>query len=110
MSAVSAYEALAALAERELDLVSRPEALTPEALEQIARERDALVATLPARPPAEAAPALARAAALRERITAELAARVAEVGRSLHDVARGRRTVRGYGGADAGRGGLDVSG
>lgn len=109
MSVAEPYERLAALAERELALVIEPE-LDPQALSDLLMERDALVATLPQRPSAEAAPALARAAALQERITLELATRVAETKRSLGLVAQGRRTARGYGDQRPVHGSLDLAG
>ncbi len=96
MSAAEPYERLVALAEQELALTIEPE-LDPQALSDLLMERDALVAALPRRPPVAAAPSLARAAALQERITLELATRVAETKRTLGQVEHGRRTARGYG-------------
>jgi len=110
MSAAEPYEALAALAERELALVTAPELPTLEQLDELLLERDALVAALPQTPPAEAKPALARAMALQERTTAELARRAAEVRRSIGDVELGRRVARGYGTAGGPSGGLDWAG
>jgi hypothetical protein len=109
VSAAEPYERLVALAEQELALAIEPE-LDPQALSDLLLERDALVAALPGRPPAEAAPSLARAAALQERITLELATRAAETKRSLGLVAQGRRTARGYGDRSPVRGALDVAG
>lgn len=109
MSAAEPYERLAALAEQELALAIEPE-LDPQALSDLLMERDALVAALPQRPPAVAAPSLARAAALQERITLELATRAAETKRSLGLVEQGRRTARGYGDSTPARVGLDVAG
>lgn len=110
MSEAEPYEALAALAERELALVSAPELPTLEQLDALLLERDALVAVLPATPPASAGPALARAVALQERTTAELTRRAAEVRRSIGDVGLGRRTAQGYGTTGAVASGLDWAG
>lgn len=110
MSGADPYEALAALAERELALVTAPELPTLEQLDELLLERDALVAALPAVPPAEAKPALARAKALQERTTAELGRRAAEVRRSIGDVELGRRVARGYGRTSGPAGGLDWAG
>ncbi len=109
MSAAEPYERLVALAEQELALVIERE-LDAQALSDLLMERDALVAALPGRPPQEAAPPLARAAALQERITLELATRVAETKRSLGHVEQGRRTARGYGDQTPARSGFDVAG
>lgn len=91
------YEALAALAERELLLVSVGDPERLDELAALASERAAIVASLPARPPAAAESALARAATTQARTTSALAVRIAEVRRSLGEVDRGRRTARGYG-------------
>lgn len=109
MSATEPYERLVSLAEQELALVIEHE-LDAQAISDLLMERDALVAALPGRPPSEAGPPLARAAALQERITLELATRVAETKRSLGQVAQGRRTARGYGDARPARGALDIAG
>lgn len=100
------YETLAQLAERELLLVSAPDADVDE-LAALERERAALVAALPARPPAAAEPALARAARAQAAVTRMLAQRVAELRRALVEVDRGRRTARGYGAAPTARPSLD---
>jgi hypothetical protein len=110
VSAAEPYERLAALAEEELALVTREELPTLEELDSVLTERDLLVASLPPQAPAVAAPALARAAALQERTTTELAARAAEVRRSLGIVEQGRRTARGYGDATPLRGVVDLAG
>lgn len=107
---IAPYERLAALAEEELALVTAAELPDADALETLVAERDAIVAALPVTPPAEAGPALARAAALQERATGELAARVSEARRSLDNVGQGRRLARGYGGATPSRGALDLAG
>lgn len=110
MTSAEPYEALARLAERELALVSASEAPEPEALIALMDERAALVASLPARAPQAAAPALARALALQERITAELTVHAARVRRSLGNVEHGRRTMHGYAGGAPARGALDLTG
>lgn len=104
------YERLAALAEEELALVTATDLPDPAALVALLDERERIVAALPARAPAVAAPALARAAALQERTTTELATRAAEVRRSLTVVEQGRRTARGYGDSAPVRVGLDLAG
>ncbi|MBB4661014.1 hypothetical protein [Conexibacter arvalis] len=110
MSELEPYEALAALAERELVLVRGEQLPTLEELDALLRERDALVEALPAEPPAGARPALARAMALQEQTTAELGRRAAEVRRSIGDVELGRRVARGYGTTGVASGGLDWAG
>ncbi len=110
MSETDAYEALAALAERELALVSAPELPTLEDLDALLLERDALVASLPATPPPAAEPALARALALQQQTTDELARRAAEVRRTIGEVGLGRRTAQGYGTAGGRSSGLDWAG
>lgn len=110
MSATEPYERLVALAEQELALVVRPELPTLDELDGLLTERDHIVAALPAQAPAAAAPALARAMALQERTTTELATRAAEVRRSLGQVEQGRRTARGYGDSSPLRGALDAAG
>jgi hypothetical protein len=90
------YERLAELAERELAIVS---AFAPHRLDEllgVIEERDALVATLPERPPALARPALARAFALQQRTSATLARLRGELGRALGELERARRAAHGY--------------
>ncbi|MDW5597016.1 hypothetical protein VSS74_21895 [Conexibacter stalactiti] len=109
-AAVEPYERLATLAEEELALVTAAELPDADVLEALLAERDRLVAALPADPPAAAAHALARAAALQERTTGELAGRLSEARRELDAVGHGRRVARGYGGATPQRGALDLAG
>jgi hypothetical protein len=104
------YEALAALAEQELLLVSCGDPARLDELAGLASERAAIVAALPVSAPAGARPALARAAETQARTTGALALRVAEVRRALAEADRGRRTARGYGGAPAPRPSLDLAG
>lgn len=110
MTGADPYEAIAALAERELALVTAHALPSLEELDELLRQRDALVAGLPAVPPVEAEPALARAMALQERTTAELTRRAAEVRRSIGDVELGRRVARGYGTPGTIVGSLDTAG
>jgi hypothetical protein len=91
------YERLAELAERELALVCAFEPERMDELVALIQERTALVETLPARPPAFARPALARAAALQQRTTAMLIRVRSELGRSLGELDRARRAAHGYG-------------
>jgi hypothetical protein len=87
------YERLADSLERELELVG--EGRFDEVVE-LAADRDALIATLPATPPASARPALERAQLISKRVMIEIVRRrdavVAELGR----VAQADRTARGY--------------
>ena len=93
------YAALLELTEREHALVV---AGSWEELAAVDAERRALLADLPARPPAGAArSALACAAGLQARTTVLLSGQVAELRRSLGHMAQGRVTVQGYGGAGA---------
>jgi hypothetical protein len=90
---MTGYEALAELAERELELVSAGDI---DQLPQLHAERRALVASLPATPPLAARPALERAAALQARVGTALAARIAETGEGLRRLSRGRSAMHGY--------------
>lgn len=87
------YSALVALAERERDLVAGERF---EELAELAAERTALVAGLPARAPASARPALERAAALQLATTAALRAALDETRRQMGATARGHQAVRAY--------------
>ena len=107
---VATYERLAELAERELAIVCAFEPRRIDELLSVIEERDALVATLPARPPAFARPALARAFALQERTSATLVRLRGELGRSLGELERARRAAHGYGMQIARRPRLDRSG
>jgi HEAT repeat protein len=90
---VSGYEALAELAQRELELVS---AGAVEDLPELQEQRRALVATLPQTPPPAARPALERAAALQSRVTSALAECLRESGGELRKLSHGRTAVAGY--------------
>jgi hypothetical protein len=87
------YEALAELAQRELELVS---AGTMERLPALREQRNALLASLPPVPPPTARPALERTARLQESVTARLEERRAEIGAELRRLTRGRTAMRGY--------------
>jgi thioredoxin-like negative regulator of GroEL len=93
---VAPYELLAELAERELAIVSAFELERIGELAAVAQQRTTLVASLPPRPPEGARLALARAASLQQRTSEALARLLAELGRELGEVDRGRRAVRGY--------------
>ena len=92
---MSPYEALAALAERELDLVATG---ALDDLPALHAERSALVAALPAVPPAAARPALERAWELQRMVSAVIEQRLREAGGELGRVARGRTAMHGYAG------------
>ena len=87
------YDALADLAERELELVSAGDV---EGLPALHERRDALVATLPQRPPLEAAPSLERAAAAQSKVTLALAERLRESGAELRKLSTGRTAMARY--------------
>jgi hypothetical protein len=82
------YERLADSFERELELVGEGRL---DEVAQLAADRDALIATLPATPPASARPALERAQVMIE-VTRRREGILAELGR----VAQADRTARGY--------------
>jgi hypothetical protein len=87
------YEALAALAEAERELAL--DARYPE-LEALQARRAALVATLPARPPAAAGPHLRRAAEAQAHATAALQAAVGIARRQVVRLEHGRGAVAAY--------------
>ena len=87
------YGCLVTLAERELALV-RADAF--EALGALWDERAAVVASLPAVPPASALAALERAASLQGEVTAELEDRMGAVGADLRRLVRGRAAMHSY--------------
>jgi hypothetical protein len=90
---VTPYEALADLAKHELALVDAGEV---EELPALHARRDALIAALPPVPPADARPALERAAALQAGVTAALAERLRESGAELRKLTHGRTAMAGY--------------
>jgi hypothetical protein len=87
------YERLAELADAEL---AACEAERPEDLDDLYTEAEAIRASLPGSPSAEAEPALRRAAAAQRRIGELLAARLAERGGDLERVHRAREAARAY--------------
>lgn len=96
MTETAPYERLAALAERELALVTAFEPACIGELVALAQQRTTLVAELPERPPAVAKPMLARAHDAQLRTTAALTVLCDQLGRELGDVDRGRRAAHGY--------------
>lgn len=90
------YATLLELTEREHALVV---AGSWEELAAVDSTRRALMASLPAQPPATARPALTRAVELQTATTRLLSTQVRELRRSLGHVARGRVAVQGYAGA-----------
>jgi hypothetical protein len=88
-----AYAALAALAEAERDLAA---AGRYDELEAVQARRAALVAGLPARPPAAAEPHLRRAAAAQAQATAALTAAVSVARGQAVRIERGRGAVAAY--------------
>ena len=92
-AALAGYERLAELAEAEL---AACEAERPEDLTDLYAEAETIRASLPARPPTEAEPALRRAAAAQERIGLLLGARLAERDGDLQRVHRAREAAHAY--------------
>ena len=90
---VAPYERLAELAEAEL---AACEVEGPEDLADLYAEATEIRASLPGRPPAEAEPALRRAAATQGRIGELLGGRLAERGDDLERVHRAREAARAY--------------
>lgn len=88
-----AYERLAELAEAELTAC---ETERPEDLSDLYAEAEQLRTSIPGRPPAEAEPALRRAAAAQERIGQLLGSRLAERGGDIERVHRAREAARAY--------------
>jgi hypothetical protein len=91
---VSPYERLAELAATELSLVREGRV---EELAVAQADRVALMAALPATPPAAARGALQRTRALQAELVAELGAGRDAAGRELSHLRRGRGAVRAYG-------------
>jgi hypothetical protein len=87
------YGRLVELAARERDLIV---AGRYDELADLDEERGRLVASLPDVPPAEARPALERAAALQAENTRLLAVALAETREGLLGVGRGRTAARSY--------------
>jgi hypothetical protein len=87
------YETLVELAERELELLGEGRY---EELGVLHRERAALIATLPATAPPEAAPALERAALLGRSVMVEIMRRREAILLELATLEQARRMARGY--------------
>lgn len=92
---LAGYRALLALTEHERAVV---EAEDWDACERIASERSDLVATLPAAPPAAAAPLLERCASVQAQTTARLRELRDRLGSERARVGTARRVAQGYGG------------
>ena len=90
---MTGYDALAELAQRELDLVS---AGALERLPELYARREALVAALPDIAPLAAGPALERAAGLQTQVTELLGSRLREAGGELRRLNTGRSAMAGY--------------
>jgi hypothetical protein len=92
------YERIAELGELELELVRTGQY---EQLEALDTERQELVATLPATPPAEAQPALLRAAAVQSQVEGLLSGAVAHTRAALVRLERGKEVLGAYAPAPA---------
>lgn len=90
---MAGYWKLVALARREAELIADGRL---EQLDELHGEWDALVATLPATPPAHARPALAETQRLVASSTAALAAAVERAGGELNRLGAGRRAAAAY--------------
>jgi hypothetical protein len=93
MSSSQPYEALARSLERELELIGEG---ALEELEALYAERTALLGRLPAVPPADARPALQRAALMNKRVEIEILRRREALLLEGANVERVGRTARGY--------------
>jgi hypothetical protein len=90
---MSGYDALAEIAERELELIARG---AVDRLPELHAQRDAVLASLPDTPPQAAKPALERAAKLQSLVEATLEERLQETGTELRRLTQGRTAMRGY--------------
>jgi hypothetical protein len=88
-----AYERVAELGERELELVRTGHY---EQLEAFHAERQELVALLPDTPPAEASTALLRAAAVQAQVEALLSGSIAHARGQLVRLDQGRQAAKAY--------------
>ncbi len=93
MSGTQPYEALARSFERELELIGAGDL---DALGTLHAERAALLEGLPAVPPADARPALQRAALMNKRVEIEILRRREALLLQADNVDRVGRTARGY--------------
>lgn len=90
---MSPYDALADIAERELELVR---AGAVDKLSALHAQRTAITASLPDVPPPTAKPALERAAELHARVIAALEERMRGTAVELRKLSKGRTAMRGY--------------
>jgi len=93
MSPSQPYEALARSLERELELIGEG---ALDELGALYGERTALLSSLPAVPPADAGPALQRAALMNKRVEMEIMRRREALVLEGANVERVERTARGY--------------
>jgi hypothetical protein len=93
MSPAQPYEALARSLERELELIGEG---AIDELAALHAERTALLNSLPPDPPADARPALQRAALMNKRVEIEIQRRREAVLLEAANVERVGRTARGY--------------
>jgi hypothetical protein len=93
MSPAQPYEALARNLERELELIGEG---ALDELDALYAERTALLNSLPAVPPADARPALQRAALINKRVEIEIQRRRDALVLEGANVERAGRTARGY--------------
>jgi hypothetical protein len=96
MSSAAAYETLARNLERELELIGEG---AFDELEALYADRAALLESLPAVAPAEARPALQRAALMNKRVEIEILRRREALLADAATIERVERTARGYGAA-----------
>lgn len=87
------YDRILELGELELELVKGQRW---EELAQLGEEREQLIASLPPLAPRSASDPLAQAAALQQRVSAELARSIALAREGLGRLDRGRRAAAGY--------------
>lgn len=93
MSSSQPYEALARSLERELELIGDG---ALDELTALYAERSELIESLPAVPPADARPALHRAALMNKRIEIEILRRREAIVLEAANAERVDRTARGY--------------
>jgi hypothetical protein len=93
MTPAAPYETLARSLERELELIGDG---SLDELAVLHAERAALLESLPAVPPAEARPALQRAALMNKRVEIEILRRREALLLEAANVERVERTARGY--------------
>ena len=90
---IAGYERLAELGEQELELVRTG---AYDRLVDLNAERDALVESLPAKPPLEARAALLRAAAAQAQVEGLLSGLIAHAQASLVRLDKGRQVLSAY--------------